>query len=332
MKYSDQKELNESIVRINEAADRAAALTRQMLAFSRKQVLQMRTVDLNNLVDNMKNIMKRLLGEEYHLFTDLQADPSLIEADSHQVEQIVMNLCINARDAMPQGGKIFLRSRNWDDKVVLIIEDTGDGMAQDILPQIFEPFFTTKRPDKGTGLGLSVIFGIVKQHQGEISVDSTLGEGTIFTIKYKNSTLKGNNPQEIQKKHEYQGGRCILFLEDDEMIREITLTNLEEKNFTVFSAESIKTALELFQLHREEIDIVFSDVVLPDGSGLDFVDRITLLKENMKIILASGYTNEKSHLQNIQRKGFHFIQKPYTINDIVQLISSENKKEEIDEY
>jgi two-component system cell cycle sensor histidine kinase/response regulator CckA len=116
------------------------------------------------------------------------------------------------------------------------------------------------------------------------------------------------------------------------MIREITLTNLEEKNFTVFSAESIKTALELFQLHREEIDIVFSDVVLPDGSGLDFVDRITLLKENMKIILASGYTNEKSHLQNIQRKGFHFIQKPYTINDIVQLISSENKKEEIDEY
>jgi PAS domain S-box-containing protein len=188
-KLSDRKDLEEFVLRIDEAADRATALTRQLLAFSRKQVLQMEPVDLNYLIGNMENIMKRLIGEKYGLFTDLQADPSIIKADSHQIDQSVMNLCVNACDAMPLGGKIFLRTMNMEDSVALVVEDTGEGIDPGIITRIFEPFFTTKEIDKGTGLGLSVIFGIVEQHQGKISVDSPPGKGARFCIEFKSSLL-----------------------------------------------------------------------------------------------------------------------------------------------
>ncbi|MDA3958012.1 PAS domain S-box protein [Oceanispirochaeta sp.] len=326
-KLSKDKELSEFVLRIDEAADRATALTRQLLAFGRKQVMKMEPVCLNNLITNMESIMKRLMGEEYYLFTDLKAGPSVIDADPHQIEQIVMNLCVNARDAMPSGGKVYIRTRNMEKRVALIVEDTGEGIAPEVLPNIFEPFFTTKNKDKGTGLGLSVIYGIVTQHNAEIQVDSPSGKGAVFCIKFKPSVSKVENNEKETVDIVYQGGRNILFLEDDEIIREITQMRFEEKNFTVFSAESITEALKIFHQHMDEIDIVFSDVVLPDGSGLDFVDRITSKKEDMKVILTSGYTDEKSHLERILKKGFQFIQKPYTPDDVLQLISAGNNEE-----
>lgn len=194
LKISD-KELNGFVQKINSAADKAAALTKQLLAFSRKQVIITEPLNLNELVRNIEEIMQRLIGEQYDLITDLQADPAIVKADAHQIEQVIMNLCINARDAMPNGGQLFIRTKNTKDQVTLIVEDSGEGMTPEVISHIFEPFFTTKPKDKGTGLGLSVLFGIVKQHHGEIFVESSPGKGSSFFINLNAYIKERNNKQ-----------------------------------------------------------------------------------------------------------------------------------------
>ncbi|MCK4762183.1 MAG: PAS domain S-box protein [Candidatus Aminicenantes bacterium] len=335
MKMAQDDPLRRRLEEIKKAGERAASLTRQLLAFSRKQMLKPEVLDLNKLVSGFKNMLKRLIGEDITFMFSLDPKLHKIKADAGQIDQIILNLAINARDAMPGGGSLIIETDNVDiDEhfcklvaeaqpgkfVCLSISDSGVGMDQELSRQIFDPFFTTK--DSGTGLGLSVVYGIVKQHGGWIKVFSAPGIGAnfqiFFPIALEHKVL--DTKEEIPPVDLTGNGEKILVVEDEESVRNVTIEALQENNYEVVAVASGKEAVEVLKAGKGEYDLTFCDIVLPDQNGLQLVEKLTKLQPNLRVLFTSGYPGQKSLWSDITKKGYLFIQKPFTLAAMLQAV------------
>jgi PAS domain S-box-containing protein len=308
---------------IRRAAQRAAGLTRQLLAFSRKQILQPTMLDLNAIVAEMEKMLRRVLGEDVALATVLDPDLGFVRADHGQVEQVLMNLVVNARDAMPRGGKIILRTRNiaqahGDPLVALEVIDEGVGIASDALPHIFEPFYTTKEQGKGTGLGLSTVYGIVKQSGGDVEVDTTLGRGTTFRIllpRYREAPSSGRaSPSGIIAP---RSRATILLVEDEEAVRALAMRILRREGYTVYVASNAVEAETVFASNGNEIALLVSDLVLPGVGGMDLARRLRDRRPALNVLLMSGYSDRDVGAFQNETDGVAFLQKPFTPDSLV---------------
>jgi len=327
------------VEQIKKAADQAASVTGQLLAFSRRQPLQRTTLTLNDVIKDLDVMLHRLIGEDVELVAAL--DPTLgnVKADPSQLEQVIMNLAINGRDAMPEGGTLTLRTEAVDiDEeqcaslggakpgryAKLTVEDTGTGIDADAIDRIFEPFFSTKEVGKGTGLGLSVVYGIVTQHDGWIDVSSTPGHGAHFEIHLPLIDEIDSQEEEAPKEapvEELQGqGERILLVEDEEAVRRFAVRALTEGGYEVLEATNAEEALTLFESENGQVDLVFSDVVLPAKSGLQLVEELLSRRPDLHVLLSSGYTDQKSQWSVIGERGLAFLRKPYDIGELLSSI------------
>ena len=322
------------------STDRGAKLINQLLLFSQSHSVDIKSVDLNKLVDNLLKMLNRLIGENISIETKLSPDLPNIKADSGNIEQALLNMVINARDAMPNGGRITIKTENVsiDEKycqlnpesrcgnfVCLSVTDTGTGMTKDVLAHIFEPFFTTKPQGKGTGLGLAVVYGIIKKHQGWVDVDSESKQGTVFKIYLPVSAEKTRAKPDTKTmtSSELKGkGERILVIEDDEGIREVVTNALDRMNYKVFSTSSGQEAREIFDRERGEFDLILSDIVLPDINGIDLCDELVKKKEGLKVLLSSGYPDrDRGAGSNLIREwNLPFIAKPYNLETLFKTI------------
>jgi signal transduction histidine kinase/CheY-like chemotaxis protein len=321
-------EFRGGLERIDDAADRAAALTSQLLAFSRRQVLQPKIFNLNSLVQNLEKMLRRLIGEDIEMRTVLASDLGSVRADRSQIEQVIMNLVVNSRDAMPKGGKLTIETSNvfLDEAyaqrhqtvqpgryVLLGVSDTGVGIDPENLARIFEPFFTTKEMGKGTGLGLSMVYGIIKQSGGNIWVYSEPGRGTSFKIYLPlvNAPADATTSEQSQSENS-RGTETILLVEDDEQVRELAREALCVSGYEVLVAETPKAAIALCLSHRSQIDLLLTDVVMPGLSGPELATQVTAIRPEIKILYMSGYTAQAIvHHGELDANTF-FIQKPFT--------------------
>lgn len=318
----------DSLVQITEAVERASNLTRQLLAFSRKQIMQLEVVDLNKTVEHLTGMLARLIGEQVTLQCRYHEGLPLVEADVCSIEQVILNLAVNARDAMPGGGQLVIASsvatvnedyvaRNPEAAVgtyvSLTVRDTGCGMDDSTKSRLFEPFFTTKEVGKGTGMGLATAYGILKQHNGWIEVESKPGTGSAFTIFLP---ISGKNVSRVEKKQVLSqalgGTETILVVEDEEPVRRFVSGLLAEYGYNVRLASNGVEALELWGSQRDEIDLLLTDVVMPQQiSGLELADRMTRDKQDLKVIYTSGYSIELLDRHFGSRSDVNFLPKPY---------------------
>lgn len=314
---SERDDLSEVLT----AADKAAALTRQLLLFSRQQPVALGPVDLNEIVGGLSNLLERTLGEDIALEIKLDDAPAIVRADSGQLDQLVVNLAVNARDAMPEGGTLRIivsaeESSDEDEIIMLKVEDTGIGMSDETTPHIFEPFFTTKERTGGTGLGLSTCYGVVTQIGGTIEVESAPGEGTSFTI-----TLPRINETPVEPSRpttgELFGNETLLVVEDEPAVRRVVQRTLEARGYHVIVTENAEDAMETFERLGHEIDMVFSDVVLPKGNGFDLAESLYARRPDLPILLASGYTDNRAKQEQSQ---FPILWKPYKPDELARHI------------
>jgi signal transduction histidine kinase/ActR/RegA family two-component response regulator len=319
---------------IIKATDRAAGLTRQLLAFSSRQVITQQAVALDQLVTNMQNMLQRLIGPGIHITTEVWPDLTPVLADTTQVEQILVNLVINARDAMPQGGKIAIELRNIEldkigvaahpglqpgDYVEMSVSDTGMGMDSETLSRIFEPFFTTKESGKGTGLGLATVYGIVQQGNGAIEVQSRIGHGTTFYIYLPRATDLGK-PAPMVPAASLGGGETILLVEDDDRVRALVSTMLRKNGFTVLLASAGDQALEIAARHRGHVDLLLTDVLMPGLNGRLLSERLTATRPETRVLYMSGYSDDEILRLGVKKAAAHFIQKPFSVDTLVHKI------------
>jgi PAS domain S-box-containing protein len=296
---------------IKRAAHRASLLTRQLLAFSRKQVLRPEVLDLNAVVQEVGVLIRRLIGEDIMLAIDTAPEKVPVLADHSQLEQVLMNLAVNARDAMPLGGRLSIRTSIAGGSVQLVVEDTGSGMAAGIIERVFEPFFTTKETGKGTGLGLSTVYGIVKQSGGDIQVSSEPGSGTTFTISMP--LARGGIEAAGESEDEVPGGdETILLVEDDKQVRELVEQLLTRLGYTVLAAADSSAAVDLSKLHRQGIALLLTDIVMPQMSGPDVYRRVSMVIPGVAVLYMSGYTGDKVYTRGVSEEGVAFLQKPFT--------------------
>ena len=323
------------VEQIRKAAEQAAALTRQLLAFSRRQPLQSQVIDLNRVVAEMDALLRRLIGEDIDLVTILDDEEVFLKADAGQIEQVIINLVVNARDAMPEGGRLIVKTKNvvLDEDACasipdarpgrfarLSIEDSGAGMPKEIVDQIFEPFFSTKEPGRGTGLGLAVVYGIVRQHGGWINVYSEPGHGTVFKIylpAVEREATEAEEECEARGKESAGVGQRILLVEDEEAVRDFAKRALSENGYVVVCASDADEAIGIFERERGDFELVFSDVVLPDKTGIQLADELLSRKPDLRVLLSSGYTDHKSQWPIVEERGYRFIQKPYSLPDLL---------------
>jgi PAS domain S-box-containing protein len=332
--------LYKNIKQIQKSVTRASTLTNQLLLFSRKQLMLPNAININETINNMLMLLDRVIGENIQIRTDLLSDIWKIWADEGNIEQVIMNLAVNARDAMPDGGVIKIKTENViikkDDAynipesrpgqfVHLSFSDSGIGMSDEVMKHIFEPFFTTKEVGKGTGLGLSVIYGIISQHKGWLTVESQERKGSTFHMYIPASFSKPEVEPENEKIRESLNGEgeTILLVEDEEGIREFLVDLLEDRGYKVVARTTVKDALLCFKKNKKDIQLVLTDVVLPDRSGLQLVEAVKKQKPDIHIILTSGYTGEKSNLNTIIKKGYRFLKKPFTVSDLLAGIARE---------
>jgi len=311
------------------AAERAASLVRQLLAFSRKQILEPKVLDLNDVVKDMHKMLTRLIGENIKLATRLETDLGSVKADPCQVEQIIVNLVVNARDAMPRGGRVTVETANvaLDDQnaskhvsvkpgeyVMLAVSDTGSGMDQETQARIFEPFFTTKEVGKGTGLGLSTVYGIVKQSGGNIWVYSEQGLGTVFKVYLPriDDATASTIANQSQETNTPRGTETILLVEDEEVVRGLTRKILMQAGYNVLDAKGGDEAIRLCHAHAGPIDLLLTDVVMPEVSGKEVADRLLELRPSIRVLYMSGYTDEAIVQHGVLDANVKFIQKPFT--------------------
>ncbi|NQT25971.1 response regulator [candidate division KSB1 bacterium] len=337
MKVEKENTIYHDLREVQKAASRAADLTRQLLLFSRKHPTQFVPVDLNKNINDLLKMLHRLIGEDVGISTALHSDLWTVKADPGTLEQVMMNLSVNARDAMPRGGKLSIRTANvtldasqcmsmpesrTGSFVKLAFSDSGEGMNDEVKAHIFEPFFSTKDPGQGTGLGLSVVYGIIKQHDGWIYVISAPGSGTSFEIYLPAVDEEAiERSEEISSIEDLRGnGERILLVEDAEGVREFALTALSENGYQVLSVLNVTEALSLIETESEPFDMVFSDVVLPDQSGVELAERLIEIAPEIKILLTSGYTDQKSQWDTIQKQSYPFLQKPYTLRSLLKTI------------
>ena len=326
----------EDLEEIRKAARRAAALTRQLLAFSRKQVLEPRVIDLNGIVQNLDKMLRSLISENIELKTQLADDIESARADPNQIEQVIMNLAINARDAMPEGGSLTIETANvtLDDDyaarhvsvvpghyVMLAVTDTGCGMDQDTQARIFEPFFTTKPAGRGTGLGLSTVYGIVKQSGGNIWLYSEPGKGTTFKV-YLPSV--DESPEDVSKPAtpaSRRGGReTVLLVEDDEQLRRLTHRALASHGYTVLEADRGNTALDIARRHKGRIDLLLTDVVMPDTNGTKLADTLRGARPELRVLFMSGYPDGAILHNGMLEHGASYLAKPFTTEAVTRKV------------
>lgn len=304
------------------AARRAARLTQQLLAFSRKQVLQPEVVSLNAIVAEIEPMLRRLIGEDILLLTDLARDGCQVEVDPGQMQQVILNLAVNARDAMPGGGTLRIATHTWGGpaapRVALIVSDTGEGMDEETRSHLFEPFFTTKERGKGTGLGLSTVYGIVAQSGGEILVDSLAGGGTTFTVLMPCAGGAPPAPQPAEHADASRGSELVLLVEDDPAVRGLLETVLSGEGYTVISAASGPQALAAAAELAGGPDLLITDVIMPGMSGADLVRQMTLRHPGLRVLFISGYTDDAISAHGVLAPGVAFLQKPFHPADLAR--------------
>jgi two-component system cell cycle sensor histidine kinase/response regulator CckA len=322
----------EEVEEILKAADRATALTRQLLAFGRRQVLQPQILDLNAVVMNMDKMLRRLIGEDIQLITSLEPEVWSVKVDPGMIEQVVMNLAVNSRDAMPSGGKLTIETTNviHDEEyashhvsvkpgyyVMLAISDTGCGMDKETQSHLFEPFFTTKDTGKGSGLGLSTVYGIIKQSGGNIWAYSEPGLGTTFKIYLPRveRAAKGYKPRLKPKEVGAPGGtETILLVEDEEAVRTMVSKILQNKGYTVLEARHGNEAIEVSERYEGSINLMVTDVIMPQMSGRELAERMAPMRPEMHVLYMSGYPDNTIVQHGVLEPGTAFLQKPFTIN------------------
>lgn len=328
---------------IKRAAERASALTRQLLAFSRKQVAKKSVFDLNENLGHMSRMLGRIIGEDIQLRMELSPGVVPLKADQGQIEQVVMNLIINARDAMPGGGSIVVRTMLVDGArypvpliggtasggsfAVLSVGDTGCGISREIQERIFEPFFTTKGQE-GTGLGLSVIYGIIQDHGGGIQLSSAPGQGTTFHIFLPaasaaalTATVESGGVSKAPAGGFCGHGERVLLVEDEEAVNHLVRTALSQNGYVVTAAATVKEAKALFDKSSGEFDMIFSDAVLPDGNGLQLLDTFLTRNPGLRALLSSGYTDKNSLLEMARNRRISFLPKPYSLPVLFQTVA-----------
>ena len=330
-----ENELSEHAVEIEKAGERAAAMTKQLLAFSRQQVLTPEVLNLNTLVTDMEKMLPRLLGEDIEV--SLSLDPALgsVQADQSQIHQVIMNLAVNARDAMPNGGKLKFQTANAHldpqytrthpgsrvgDYVCLSVTDTGTGMDPSILAHIFEPFFTTKERGKGTGLGLATVYGIVKQSNGYIWVDSAPGAGASFQIYLPLHAGQAADEQKSNVGEKLQGSEKILLVEDSEPLKKLAQKFLEAAGFHVLSAASGEEALEVAARYAGTFDLLLTDVVMPGMNGRVLAEQLSPRQPGMRILYMSGYTDSFIAGHGVLEPGTHLLHKPFTDEVLIRKV------------
>lgn len=329
--------LRRSIEEIKRAAERSSSLTQQLLAFSRRQIMKTETLDVNQNIKENAFLIQRLVGEDITLSLSLNAEKSYIEADAGQLAQVLTNLAVNSRDAMPKGGIITIKtenvyldetfvSRNIEAKkgeyVKISFKDTGCGMDEETLKHIFEPFFTTKPIGKGTGLGLSTVYGIVKQLNGFIICKSKLAQGTCFEIflPVSRKTLeKTEKPEEESTSSLSTSG--ILLVEDEKMVRELTKELLQSCGYQVFEAKNMREALSIFVMMKEKIDLLISDIVMPEGNGYELAIRLRRENPNLPVIFISGYVDQIENFRKFEAENTVFIPKPFSNDSLTKVIA-----------
>jgi len=319
---------------ILKASDRAAGLTRQLLAFSRREVITQQAVALDGLVQTIQAMLQRLIGPEIQIATEIWPDLTPVLADSTQLEQILVNLVINARDAMPKGGRITIELRNMEldkigvaahpglqpgDYVEMSVSDTGSGMDAETMSRIFEPFFTTKEAGKGTGLGLATVYGIVQQNNGAIEVQSRVGHGTTFYIYLPRATDMGKTAP-MKSALPASGSETILLVEDDDRVRALVSNMLRKNGYTVLLASAGDQALEIAARHRGRIHLLLTDVVMPGLNGRILSERLTVTRPDTRVLYMSGYSDDAILRHGVRKAAAHFIQKPFSIDALAHKI------------
>src|SRR5215470_4716757 len=319
----------DSIKEIRRAIELAAASIEQLLAFSRRQILEPKVLDLNAVVADAEKLMRRLIGEDVHLTTSLQAGLSPVRADLAQLNQVILNLAVNGRDAMPRGGSLKLETREVElgtadvkaypevvpgRYVLLSVTDTGCGMTPEVQARIFEPFFTTKSEGKGTGLGLSVALGIIRQSGGYLDVESKPGEGTRFKIYLPAVQEPAEGPESAQRTRvdPIGGGETVLLVEDEDMVRNITRLLLESLGYRVLEAANGQQAMRLFETSSEKIDLLMTDVVMPDMTGQEVAEALLARDPSLTVIFQSGYTDDVMVRQGIWDAQVALLKKPFS--------------------
>jgi CheY-like chemotaxis protein len=311
-------EEHQNLAEARRSMERVTELTRQLLLFGRRSEVDLRPTDINSVVSGMTGMLPHLVGERFRLVSELAEEPLVINGDPGLIEQVVMNLVVNARDAMPEGGKITISTTRMEpgDCACVSVEDSGSGMDETIISHIFEPFFTTKPAGKGTGLGLSVIYSIVEQHGGQVEVDSVPGAGSRFNIYLPLLKLADTGLMaERTSTRESQGrGEKILVVEDEDSVRMLVEKVLRDNGYTVVSAATAGDAHVVFSEDDDSIRLIMSDIVLPDFNGVQLAEELTSLRPGVAVLLSSGYAADHINKQGIEAKGFRFLQKPYDLN------------------
>jgi PAS domain S-box-containing protein len=329
--------LHKNVDEISKAADRASSLTRQLLAFSRKQVLQPKVLELSDVVSGMEKMLRRLIGEDIELRTHFAKPLGQVKTDPGQIEQVIMNLAVNARDAMPQGGRLTIETVNLTldqttsfrnnelqpgEYVMLAVSDTGVGMTEAVREHLFEPFFTTKGPGKGTGLGLATCYGIIKQSGGGIRVYSEPNQGTTFKI-YLPRVDEAPVPKgsEGSDQNLPQGKETLLMVEDESAVRELAALVLRECGYTVLEASNGQEGLLVAEMHnRIKIDLIISDIIMPQMGGREMVDRLQVTHPTAKVLYTSGYTDDALMDQGVLYAGVAFLEKPFSPTRLAQKV------------
>jgi PAS domain S-box-containing protein len=325
--------LHSCVEEVLKASSRATSLTNQLLAFSRRQVIQPKILDLNALVANMDRMLRRVIGEHIELETVLSPGIGGVKADAGQLEQVIMNLAVNARDAMSEGGKLSIRTSNVDVRrssrvhadvrpgsyVRLTVADTGKGMDAEIMVHLFEPFYTSKETGKGTGLGLSTVYGIVKQSGGEIVVESEPGRGAIFNIYLPRITdLTQRTPATQGERSVRAGTETILLVEDEIGVRQLVREMLHRLGYKIHEASSGADAVRIFAQHQNTIDLLLTDVIMPQMSGRDLAERLKALQSSLKVLYISGYTDDMLAHHGVLESNVYLLQKPFAPDELAK--------------
>jgi PAS domain S-box-containing protein len=334
-RVGEQDALYTDVAEIEKAGLRAASLTRQLLAFSRKQMLEMKILDVNSVIADMGPMLGRLIGEDVTLQTDLDPHLGTVRADNSHIQQVIMNLAVNARDAMPRGGQLTIQTRNatldagyaknhaeipGGDYVMLAVCDNGTGIDKKTQERIFEPFFTTKEHGKGSGLGLSTTYGIVKQSGGNIMVYSEPGRGTVFKVYLPRALGLAEGPEpEDRLSTMSSGSETILLVEDEEMVRALAAQVLSNVGYRVVDAANGNEAIGVARGHKGEIDLVLTDAVMPEMSGMELVDRLQQIRPGISVLMMSGYSRE-AMTGSMLSPSVKLLQKPFTPVDLCRKV------------
>ncbi len=339
-RMGDKDPLVSDVLAIKEAGDRAAIITSQLLAFGRRQIVQHSTIDINSTIESARNMLQRMVGEDIHFEVELQPGPHYVKTDPGLFDQVLVNLLVNARDAMPHGGRLRIETAAiaLDQPLTnrflnlkpgeyfrLRVTDSGSGITDEVLKRIFEPFYTTKDKGTGTGLGLSMVYSLVDQSGGQIDVTSRLDEGTSFDLylpitdaRPEESRTETSPAPELPSEN---GNRFILLVEDEDVVRNFTQRVLSDHGYNVLEARQGEEAIALSELHAGPIHLLLTDVVMPKMSGLELAQNLQALRPDMPVLYMSGYTDDTVFRYGVQEEQVHFLQKPFVPDGLIAKIS-----------